>query len=155
MRTSEREVTQMFLELKKQYKELDGYAIGFGNGINQLGLCKYKAKVIRISKNHIQYSEKEAVFDTLLHEVAHAIAGSKAGHGKKWKEVCIKIGAKPERLASESVYVYGKPKPKYKAVCPKCGEVHFKNRNTKSKSSCGICSPRFDESRLLIYKENK
>jgi len=34
--------------------------------------------------------------DTVLHEIAHVIAGIKAGHRAAWKAVAIKIGAKPE-----------------------------------------------------------
>jgi hypothetical protein len=45
---------------------------------------------------HLPYEE---IRDTLLHEIAHAIAGHKAGHGAEWKAVCRRIGAKPNPKA--------------------------------------------------------
>jgi predicted SprT family Zn-dependent metalloprotease len=37
------------------------------------------------------------VRDTVLHEVAHAIAGNRAGHGPEWKEVAKRIGCSATR----------------------------------------------------------
>jgi predicted SprT family Zn-dependent metalloprotease len=34
----------------------------------------------------------ESVQDMILHELAHAIAGRAAGHGKEFRKVCKQIG---------------------------------------------------------------
>ena len=39
--------------------------------------------------------------DTILHEIAHAIAGANAGHGPVWKAVAKRIGAAPRARAEE------------------------------------------------------
>ena len=45
---------------------------------------------------------KEQIRDTVLHEIAHAIAGREAGHGPLWKVTARRIGATPRAKAYES-----------------------------------------------------
>ena len=40
--------------------------------------------------------------DTILHEIAHAIAGVEAGHGPAWKAVAQRLGATPRARAEEN-----------------------------------------------------
>lgn len=42
----------------------------------------------------------ECIKDTVLHEIAHAIAGGQHHHDNYWKACCQKIGAKPSRFKS-------------------------------------------------------
>ena len=41
------------------------------------------------------------VKDTILHEIAHALAVARAGHGPAWKTVARRIGATPKAHAEE------------------------------------------------------
>ena len=41
----------------------------------------------------------EQVKETVLHELAHAIAGVRNQHNYIWKHACIKLGCDPSRLA--------------------------------------------------------
>ena len=43
---------------------------------------------------------EEAIKDTVLHEIAHAIAGGIHHHDRVWVACCNKIGAKPDRYKS-------------------------------------------------------
>lgn len=69
----------------------------FGTGYRRLGLCDYRKKQIRISENFIEYATFEEVKDILLHEIAHALTPG-AHHGPRWKQKCIELGARPDRL---------------------------------------------------------
>ena len=72
-----------------------GWSFKWDNAIGRLGVCKYKSKTISLSKRWVASLPESEVIDTILHEIAHAIAGFKAHHGYKWKQACIKLGAKP------------------------------------------------------------
>lgn len=68
----------------------------------RLGACHYRNKTLDISVWHVDNGTDEAIKDTMLHEIAHAIAGHAAGHGPEWKAVCVRIGARPEQYADEA-----------------------------------------------------
>ena len=44
----------------------------------------------------------ESIQDTVLHEIAHALAAPEAGHGPLWKTVARRIGAAPMAKAHET-----------------------------------------------------
>ena len=49
----------------------------------------------RIGRGHALEGNEEEIRDTVLHEIAHAIAGPEAGHGPLWKATARRIGATP------------------------------------------------------------
>ena len=64
-------------------------------------------------------NDRATVEDTIRHEVAHALAGTAAGHGPEWKRQCAVTGAKPSRTCSDA-----EPVPhRWHGVCGWCGEV--------------------------------
>ena len=72
------------------------------------GRCWYNRKVIGLSKYLCKINNEENCFDTVLHEIAHALASLKdghRGHGKPWKKWCVMIGAKPQRCYSSAEVV--------------------------------------------------
>lgn len=75
--------------------------------------------------------------DTLLHEVAHAIAGHAAGHGPKWKAVCRSIGAEPTRCGSSEVAA--PPTGRYRGACG-CDTPHQRHKMSKAIKAGYLCS---------------
>lgn len=61
------------------------------------GQCRYYKKEIGITKKLVLINTIEESKDVVLHEIAHALAGSGHGHDAEWKRMCIKVGARPER----------------------------------------------------------
>ena len=61
----------------------------------RLGACRFRHHVIWISRTHALEGSEEQLLDTVLHEIAHAIAGHEAGHGLLWKATARRIGATP------------------------------------------------------------
>ncbi len=103
----------------------------------RFGACRYGAKVISLSKHLAALNDEAACRDTLLHEIAHALAGKKAGHGPKWKAMCREVGARPVRC-------YGKgevaqPPPRYWAVCPLCDQRLPYHRRPRRLPACAPC----------------
>lgn len=97
------EVESLAISLIAKHLEGKNWQFVWDNRINALGCCFYNRKQIKLSKRWVQAIPDEEILDTILHEIAHAIAGSKAGHGYEWKQVCINIGAKAYRLADTDI----------------------------------------------------
>ena len=81
---------------------LTGWTLAFVEAKRRLGDCHSRHRVIRISRTHALGGSKEQIRDTVLHEIAHAIAGREAGHGPLWKVTARRIGATPRAKAYES-----------------------------------------------------
>ena len=118
--------------------KLRGWVFCYNRGKRTLGMCDYTRKRIELSRYFVSHNEEAAVLDTVLHEIAHALAGERAGHGPKWRAVCERIGAKPERLDREAVM----PRGHWAATCPGCGSIHRRFRRpllgrTYVCTSCG------------------
>ena len=58
------------------------------------------------------------LLETLLHEVAHAIAGRAAGHGPRWAACCHALGIAAERTHAAHELLSELPR---RAVCDGCG----------------------------------
>ena len=81
---------------------LTGWTLAFGEARTRLGACHFRHHVIRISRTHALEGSEEQIRDTVLHEIAHAIAGHGAGHGPLWKATARRIGATPRAKTYES-----------------------------------------------------
>lgn len=58
------------------------------------GLCHYGRRSIELSRVLTEFETEEAVEQTILHEIAHAISGPGTGHGAVWKANARKLGVK-------------------------------------------------------------
>ncbi len=70
----------------------DSWTFSFDHAKTRAGLCNYTAKRISVSRHIALRSDDDEVHQTLLHEVAHAIVGPKAGHGPEWKRMAAELG---------------------------------------------------------------
>lgn len=117
----------------------------------RLGSAKFINKVpfaLSLSAYHIRTGKWEDVKDTILHEIAHLIAGIDAGHGPKWKAAARSVGASPERIAHlpESELV----PPKWTGRCSCEGKIFKRHRLAKrflKGSICPSCGDRIDWTR--------
>lgn len=117
-----------------------GWSFRFNHAKRMLGVCRFHEKRIELSRHFVEANSREAVEDTILHEIAHALAGPKAGHGPKWKAVCQQIGAKPERLDHTSTM----PAGRWVATCSNCGLKHRRHRRPLRERTyiCSKCGPK-------------
>ena len=124
------------------------WSFKFNHCKRSLGLCNYTAKRIELSVHLVHHNDETAIRDTLLHEIAHALAGADAGHGEKWKQKCIEIGAKPERVDTHA----NMPKGKWQATCKGCQKVHTRHRKPLKGRTyyCRQCGVQYGK---LIFKQ--
>lgn len=133
---------------------LSGWEIRFDNAKTRLGECNSQRMTISLSRPVVELNAEEVVRDTILHEIAHALVGTEAGHSKEWKECAKRIGATPERLANSESIVRPDMKPRKRTwwvgECPSCRKVYHRHR--RRKFSCDACSPgKPDERFKLIW----
>ena len=126
-----------------KYKLLqNGWRFSWHNKKVSLGTCSYNKKRIYLAKWYVELNDEDEVTDTILHEVAHALAyqrhGSAGhGHGRIWKSICVEIGARPERLHTGKL---GRPKNHHKYVDTCCGVTYKRHRLRKNaRYSCPKC----------------
>ena len=140
--------------LMKKHRLIDkGWTFKYDNAVKRFGVCRFRSKTIGLSRKLVLLNDKEQVMDTILHEIAHAIAGHKAGHGIEWKRVCIQIGAKPERCYdTDDTNVV---ELKYYAKCGACGKEHQKARlvNKLARRSCN-CQTGIDWDKKILLNFN-
>lgn len=58
------------------------------------GICKFDKKQVVIARCFLEsrFNSCSEIRDTLLHEIAHIIAGPRAGHGPGWQNVARILG---------------------------------------------------------------
>ncbi len=81
---------------------LEKWGLHFQVAQRKLGECRARQKLILLSRPHAVNGPPAQVTDTILHEIAHALAGPEAGHGPIWKAIARQIGAMPKSRAPES-----------------------------------------------------
>lgn len=114
------EILQVANEALQDYN-LGHYKVRINERLtSSYGVCYCSRRLIEISGPLSRLNPREQTLDTILHEVAHAIAGHAAGHGPKWKAACELTGARPERCYSADVV---RPRAALEVFCTGCGNV--------------------------------
>ncbi len=99
------------------------------------GRCYHRSKRITLSRPIALLNTEEAAEDTLLHEIAHALAGPKAHHGPAWKAVARSIGCTATRCAPATAARVPAP---WEATC-ECGKKFKRHRRSSRKMWCSAC----------------
>lgn len=100
-----------FTLLKKEMSDhglaARGWTAKLDDARKRFGVCRMTSREISLSRPLIHLNSEEEVHDTILHEIAHALAWIRflenCGHDERWKRICREIGAKPERCFDEEV----------------------------------------------------
>lgn len=160
------ETRRLALDLMREHGlTFDGWTFEFDTARRRLGVCKHRKKVIGLSSYLLPYTKDEAIEDTILHEIAHALVGPKHGHDRVWQRQAIAIGCNgarcydpkddfhagaTEQLATQS---------KYTLECPNCGKKTAVHRRPKRSKACGKCCKefaygRYDERFKMMVTQN-
>ena len=134
--THARELAHHLMRVHKLGAE---WSFRFDRSKVRFGKCNCGKKEISLSRYLAELNNEAEVRDTILHEIAHALAPRNAGHGPAWRRIALSIGCNGRRCYGEAVV---RPQKKYKGTCPSCGRVIYRHRRTVI--ACGRCTPVFD-----------
>ena len=126
--------------LQNQFGQLSSYKLVFSKRLEtSAGICKYTSKTIELADRMMKWedSKEEEVIDTLLHETAHALAGSKAHHGPVWKKWALKIGGTGDRCHNMT-FTQSNAKAYYVCACSKHPINRITNRVKQVMKGNGI-----------------
>jgi predicted SprT family Zn-dependent metalloprotease len=123
------------------------WTFAFDNAKTRAGLCNYTEKRISVSRYLAAKYEDDEIHQVLLHEVAHAIAGTRAGHGATWKAIASDLGYEGKRLHDGAIADELAP---WVGQCP-AGHVHYRYRRPARPLACGRCSRRYSAANAIAW----
>lgn len=116
------------------------------------GLCQYSTKTLTFSAVAFAHIGEEEVRNTILHEIAHALAGASAGHGYKWKQIHREIGGTGAqyvtRTASATIPTA------WTSECSKGHKGSGQHRAPLRVKACAKCSSVWRPENILTWKKN-
>lgn len=141
-----KEIEELALDLLGDH-HLDalGWTFRWDNAKARGGYCSYSKRTISMSRLLAPKWPEAEVRNTLLHEIAHALAGSKAGHGPVWRKQALAIGCDASRTHSNETA----PAP-WVGSCPG-GHEHKRYRRPTRTVSCATCSPKFSMAYAITW----
>jgi predicted SprT family Zn-dependent metalloprotease len=132
-------------------RNLPGWRFDFDRARKRFGCCYHVKQLITLSEPLTLLNDEDQVRDVILHEIAHARAGHRAGHGPLWRVHARAMGARPERCYRPTVVTPAAP---YVAPCQGCKHPFKMFRRPKRERSCSRCSGgRFNRAFLLVYQK--
>ena len=124
------------------------WSFGFDNAKTRAGQCNYTAKRITVSRYLAARYEDDEIHQVLLHEVAHAMAGTRAGHGPRWKSIATSLGYEGKRLHGGTI---AEELATWVGTCP-AGHLHYRYRRPARPLACGKCSRRYDAANSISWR---
>jgi predicted SprT family Zn-dependent metalloprotease len=125
---------------------LIGWRAESDNAVRRFGACHYSRKLITLSNELVQLNDQACVLDVILHEIAHALAGPRTGHGREWEEVARSIGCSAQRCYSVTSTV--QPPGRFILRCVHCGRTIQRVRAPRRLLACPICCNRYSSGRF-------
>lgn len=141
------EVRRLALSLMEKHSLIErGWTFGFDSPKARVGQCHFGTKTITLSVHWVEVLPMDTLRNTILHEIAHAMAGVQAGHGPLWKAMARAIGCTGERCAETKGYSIGEKL--WTATCPGCARTVGQHRAPLRVKACSTCckgrfNPRF------------
>lgn len=127
---------------------LSGWTFKFDRAKTRFGLCNSYNKLITLSEPLTEINEESHVKETILHEIAHALVGTRNGHNRTWKNKAVEIGAKPLSCYSTEVT---QPQGRWFGKCPACSRIVQKYRKPRIRRSCGKCQKTWNPAFELVW----
>lgn len=131
----------------------DEWTLRWDNAVQRLGSCNHRDKVITLSRPMTKAGTAEQVMDTVRHEVAHALAGPGAGHGRAWKIIAMRLGATPQASTMDAPNLRADAAP-WVGTCPAGHESPYRFwRKPRNNRSCVKCDPtKYNPAHIMTYR---
>jgi predicted SprT family Zn-dependent metalloprotease len=125
---------------------LEGWSFQFDHATTRAGCCNYQTRVISLAHAYARSAPDEAIDDTLLHEIAHALVGKAHGHDQVWRAQAVALGCSGARCHD----VQFTP-PRYIVTCDKACWVTTAERRQRG----AVCRTCHGPVRYTTYTEER
>lgn len=136
--------------IREEGLHVNGWHTKIDNNRKRYGACKYGPNIIVLSKINTVLGRQASIIDTIRHEVAHAVAGAHAGHGSKWQEEAVRLGATPKATKGDIVE-YMEKTYKYVYECENCKRQKYSHTDVSKRYCCGKCDGNLIVSKNPLY----
>jgi predicted SprT family Zn-dependent metalloprotease len=123
------------------------WTFDFDNAKKRAGLCNFTLKRITVSRYLAARYGDDEIHQILLHEVAHALAGARAGHGPTWRSVAAGLGYDGKRTHDGEIADDLAP---WVGTCP-AGHTHYRYRRPTRPLACGLCGRGFTAAHVITW----
>jgi len=127
------------------------WSFDFDRATRRAGQCDFGRKRITVSRHLADRFDDDAIHQTLLHEVAHALAGPGIGHGAVWRRIAHELGYVGGRTHDGPI---ADDRARWRGACPG-GHEFVRFRRPQRDLSCGRCSRGFSRAALITWHELK
>ena len=86
---------------------LPGWTFAFNRQRRTLGLCRYQEQRIELSRHHAVQGSMAQAEKTVMHEIAHGLAGPRTAHGPTWQRIMRELGQEPTVRAQTDYDLHG------------------------------------------------
>lgn len=112
------------------------YRFEWSRGTTVHGQCNYTRRVIKLSKPYAMVASQDQLFNTITHEIAHAIVGAGHGHNFVWQHKHRELGGNGKRCSTTHVPVTAK----YVLTCERnCWTANYQRRPKLVGRICKRC----------------
>lgn len=115
-----------------------------------LGICDHDKYYIAFSPSRMRNMNEIGHREVILHEVAHALAGHEAGHGKGWRQIARKIGSQGTDTFNDARYQASKFD--WVGECPVGHRVGSRKQPQGWNWSCTKCAPGWSPEHMYTWK---
>jgi predicted SprT family Zn-dependent metalloprotease len=147
----------MMMSLMREHGlTLSGWRFKWDRAVKRNGSCNYGTRTLTLSRALTPLRTEAEVRNTVLHEIAHAMAGHRAGHGVEWRKVHRALGGDGRTRSASSG---GRPEMRWNLTCPVCDYKSPRARRTSKTYACSRCCKahahgRFDARFTLVWRSN-
>lgn len=127
------------------------WSFDFDHATRRAGQCDFGRKRITVSRHLAARFDDDAIHQTLLHEVAHALAGPGTGHGPIWRGIASDLGYVGGTTHNGPI---ADDRARWRGECPK-GHEFVRFRRPSREVSCGQCSRGFSRAAVIMWREQQ
>ncbi len=148
---NQRDAIKLLRGLMNQHN-LQDWKIRFNDRVSSAGLCSYSKKTIYLSKKFIKHADYDAIKNTCLHEIAHALDCKRrfrSDHSIHFQMICREIGCDYNQHSNRND-LFGDKYNKWNYTCQGCGKSIGTSRKLKNmdRRTCRKCGSKFTEKKL-------
>ncbi len=127
------------------------WSLRFDTAVQRAGITRFDRKVISLSgpimRRYAEEGATDEIRETVLHEIAHALAGHRHGHDATWRAIARRIGSTGLRTVAPDAPTI---EPDWVGTCP-AGHTVTRHRRPAGARSCSRCARAFDDRFLLTW----